>query len=155
MWDIDSFKDFITFLLSFALGALFSIVYDIFIATHKTVFKSTLSVFITDISYFGIISLLTFLFCVIRANGYIRGYIIFGIILGFIVLHFTLSKFLSNIFAFLINLFKRVFYKLSSVLRRFFEWLLCKLKKIIFLFKKWLQMLLALLYNHFKSKRIG
>ena len=155
MWDIDVSKDLVTFLLSLALGAIFSLFYDIFIALHKTVFKSVFSVILTDLSYFIIISLATFMFCIIRSLGYIRAYILLGILIGFLILHFSLSKYISHFFEVVIRLILKVFCKLSSVLRRFFEWLLCKFKKITLFFKNRLQMLVALLYNHFKSKRIG
>ena len=45
-----------------------------------------------------IISLATFMFCIIRSLGYIRAYILLGILIGFLILHFSLSKYISHFF---------------------------------------------------------
>ncbi len=153
MWEIDISADFTSFLLSIALGGFFSLLYDVFIAMHKTVFKSTFTVFITDIFYFLVISIITFMFCILRSFGYIRAYILFGIAIGFISLHFLISKYFSRVLEVVIKTILAVFSKLSLVLWRFVEWLMIKLKNLYFFFKKRLQILISLLYNHFKSKR--
>lgn len=102
MWEINNDFQIIAFLVSIVTGGCYCVLYDILRALRKIKKVSDFSVFIQDVLYFSVIALLTFFLMMIFANGEIRGYIILGIISGFIACFLTLSKF---IFKFLIFVF--------------------------------------------------
>lgn len=92
MWEISVSNQIITFALSVCLGALSCLIYDILRAMRKTGFDSFVAVFITDILFWLFLAFVTFIFLISRTNGEIRGYVLIGELIGFIILRFTVSK---------------------------------------------------------------
>lgn len=132
MWEISVGDQTAGFLLSVLLGALFCGIYDIVRAIRKTTRYSFLSVFFSDIILWLFYALLTFIFLISQTNGEIRGYIIAGEFLGFIVYRFTFSKFLFKILCFIftkIAILKRKISKYSGVFYTKSEQLIVKIYK--------------------------
>ena len=112
MWEINSALQILFFGYSLCLGVIFCIFYDIFRALRKVTKINDFSVFLQDIFYFVIIAFITFVFLIATTNGEIRGYIIFGIVIGFLVCFCTISKFfiklLNLIFKGLFTVFRKI-----------------------------------------------
>lgn len=113
MWEISNVSQAYSFLLSVCLGFLFCIFYDAFRAVRYTVNYKSAMVFLQDIIYFLLISFVTFIFLLIFTNGEIRGYVIFGIVLGFIICFYTFSKLTLIFFKFIFGLLFAIFGKIN------------------------------------------
>lgn len=115
MWEISNNSQLFNFLLAIIAGMIFSVFYDVFRAVRICFTFKDLTVAVQDIIYFLFVSLATFCLLLITVNGQIRGYILFGIIVGFVVFKLLFSKYITKIFVFLIKILKTVFIKLSGV----------------------------------------
>lgn len=101
MWEINNTAQAISFFYSLLLGMIFCISYDL-IRVWRAVFRlSDIVIFFQDIIYFIAISFVTFIFMIPLTNGEIRGYIIVGIFLGFIICFLTVSRFVFKILKFI------------------------------------------------------
>lgn len=149
---IDIEAQLYTFFLSTVLGLIFCLFYDILRILHKFYIKGFLEVFILDLLYWIVCAVVTFCFLIIRCSGIIRGFVIFGIILGFIVTRFTLSR-----------CFMFVFSKLFKIIFAILHFVNCKITTILVSIakyfknyalnvKKVLQKLIKLMYNQLKTK---
>lgn len=155
MWEIDNTNQIITFLLSLCQGAVFCLLYDLIRAARKVCFNSFWSVFVTDIFVCILYAFGTFIFLIARTNGEIRGFVLVGETLGFVVFRITFSRLLFPIFCFiftntalLIRKFTRVIYGFNHK----FEILIIKIVKNVSEFfksaKKLLKNALKLLYTN-------
>ena len=79
------------FLLSCGFGFLLGLLYDVFRIFRMAFFKQKAVVFIQDVLYFAVCGCLTFLFCLTMNYGEIRGYVLLGEVLGWIVYYFSLG----------------------------------------------------------------
>lgn len=155
MWEISNTSQAISFLYSVVLGIFFAIIYDFFRSLRKCKQHTILSVFIQDILYFLILSVITFLFFLALTNGQIRGYILIGILLGFLLFVLTLSKYYIIVLSFLLKLF----FKLLNLISKGFYIIIGKMDRFITDFfkntlkclKKGLKKLICLLYTNKKS----
>ena len=93
MWEIDVAEQTVSFLISLGLGGFFCLFYDLFRAARKVHFFSAFWVFVQDTLFFAVCALVTFCFLLSLTQGLIRGYFIFGIALGFLIVFFSLSRF--------------------------------------------------------------
>ncbi|MBE6779582.1 MAG: hypothetical protein E7545_01250 [Ruminococcaceae bacterium] len=105
MWEIDNSFQLFSFLVSICAGIIYCLIYDFLRAFRKIKAVDDLTVFFQDLIYFAVIGVATFVLFMALSNGEIRGYILIGIFMGFILCFCTLS--------------------------RFFVWLLCKLFKLV------------------------
>ena len=103
MWEIDIKLQLINLLYSAVLGGFYCLLYDIFRAIRMTVKCSDIAVFIQDILYWSILAPITFCYLMIATNGQIRGYIILGIIIGFIFVRYTVSFILIKIYSLILK----------------------------------------------------
>ena len=155
MWEINSSEQIITFLLSICFGVGYSFLYDIFKSVRMVHTGGKISIFFEDIVYSVIITFLTFCLCILRTNGQPRMFVLFGLAVGFVILHSVLSKpicrTLATVFRFLIKIKTIVF----SVLRVTFLKIGIKtaeiFKKFIKTLKKGLKGAKRLLYNLFNK----
>lgn len=85
------------FLYSCAVGALCSVIYDILRAFRLIWMPGRILSFVTDLTYFLICGVITFLFLLAANNGMIRGFVFLGEILGWIIYHFTIGNFIMRI----------------------------------------------------------
>lgn len=111
MWEIDNYDQVITFLLSLCLGAMCCALYDILRALRKVCLNSFLAVNLCDILLWIIYAFATFIFLISRTNGEIRGYVILGEAIGFVLFRISLSKILFKSLSF-------IFIKLTAIKRK-------------------------------------
>lgn len=129
MWEINNNLQVVSFLFSLALGVCFCAFYDIFRAVRLVWCPKGLTVFLQDIIYFCILSVVTFIFLLSITNGEIRGYVLFGILLGFLLFYYTLSRYFLIILKKMLRLLNFVFKAINSGFNWFFskiEILICK-----------------------------
>lgn len=133
MWEIDNNFQVFSFLLSMVAGVCFCIVYDVLRAVRKIKPVTDLAVFFQDIFYFILIGFITFLMLMVFSNGEIRGYIICGIILGFIICFLTLSKltlkFFIIVFGFIYNVNFKIVDFLNLIIDKMCAFLIKNIKK--------------------------
>lgn len=129
MWEIDSSFQAVSFLYSVLFGVGYCFFYDLFRAFRKLYKPTAFSVFFEDLIYFSIISFLTFLLLMSLSNGEIRGYILIGIAVGFIICYFTVSRFFVEILFIIFKFFFSISEKTVAFLNRILIWLFEKIKK--------------------------
>ena len=159
MWEISNKGQIINLLYSLSLGGIFCIIYD-FIRAFRLVFRSkTIVYFITDVLFFALCGILTFLLLLALTGGEIRGYVILGILLGFILIRLIISKITLLLFKkfakatlFLLSLF-------AKINRRICEKIIKATKKISLLLRSLRKKLLktgdSVLYNRKKCEKKG
>ena len=91
MWEISFADQTLTFLFSLLAGAALCLLYDLFRIFRLSRNTSKLGIFLEDILYFAIAGFLTFCFLIVRCSGEIRGYVLLGELLGFLICRCTLS----------------------------------------------------------------
>ena len=134
MWELSSSSHVLNFLYSIALGFIFDLLYDIFKSVRLTVKCSDISVFIQDVLYFAVISVLSFCFFLCFTYGEIRFYILIGFILGFAVSYLTLSKIVIPFLSFIIRIIIKISGYLDwifNALYKFFTRISKKVKKFL------------------------
>ena len=107
MWEININNQFTTLLLSICLGCIGCVGYDVLRASRKAGFNSNIMVFITDIIFWVVNAFITFIFLIARTNGEIRGYVLVGELIGFVIFRISLSRFVLSIFTSVFSLFKK------------------------------------------------
>lgn len=151
MWEIHNLSQISGFMYAMILGSLFSLFYDVFRSFRSVKTHSIVLVFIEDLIYFFIIAILSFIFFLSITAGEIRGYILIGILVGFLCFYILLSRYCIYMFTFIFNtlfnifkLFSKWFYIIFAKIDRFFtKYLKNKLK----CYKKGLKKLKVLLYT--------
>ena len=98
MWEINVGNQFLTFVYSLVLGGMLCLSYDFIRALRKSGFNSFIAVFFTDIIFWIISAFITFIFLISRTNGEIRGYVLIGILAGFVIFRLTFSRFVFPFF---------------------------------------------------------
>ena len=151
MWEINSLEQIFAFLYSLCLGGIFCIFYDFFRAIRATVKLNDFSVFVQDVLYFFIFGFVSFLYLLSTTNGEIRGYIIFGTAIGFLLCYYTFSKIFLKLLKVAFKGFVTVFGKINafscnifSKIEYFFQKNLILIKNTC---KKVLKMVKGLLYT--------
>ncbi len=136
MWEISITDQLLSFVLSIALGAFLCLTYDVLRAVRKNGFNSFWTVFFTDIFFWLFSAILTFLLLIARTNGEIRGYVLIGELLGFVIFRLLLSK----VFLLIIDFLIAKLLKLLRLIRKNFYYFFIKIEKridkIILLFCK-------------------
>lgn len=105
MWEIDVAEQTVSFFVSLAIGSVFCVVYDLFRAVRRAFAFKNVGVFLSDVLFFVICAFVTFCFLLSLTQGFIRGYFIFGIVVGFLIVFFSVSKFVFAFFSFLLKWF--------------------------------------------------
>lgn len=122
MWEIDIKLQFYYWLLSVVLGGIYCLFYDFFRAVRLAVKCSDIAVFFQDVLYFFVISLSTFCFLLATTNGQVRGFVIFGAVIGFILIRYTVSYIIMKIYCFILKytmaFLKRVLYLKNLIFKR-------------------------------------
>ena len=120
MWEINSALQILFFGYSICLGIIYCLFYDVLRAMRNAIKISAFSVFFQYILYFVVIAFVTFIFLMATTNGEIRGYIIFGILIGFLVCFCTVSKFFIKLLNLVFKGVFTVFRKINSVYNTIF-----------------------------------
>lgn len=149
---IDVSAQALTFLLSVVLGVLLCLLYDIIRVLHQTCIKGFFEVLVCDLLFWGIAAMLTFCFLIIRCQGAVRVFVLFGQFVGFIAVRFTVSRFfiavllrISSLLSFCVGNLSSLFYKVAALIEK-------RIKKILIILKKVLQHKYKLLYNLLKAR---
>lgn len=108
------------FIKCVGLGCVFGIYYDFFKSFRVVLKAKVLLSVIFDMLFWFCTSATLFVFLINFAVGENRGYIIFGVLLGILIYHFSLSRFIINIFVAIV-----------SILCKILESPVCIAKKII------------------------
>lgn len=99
------------FFMSFSLGLVLGVFYDLFRVANLFSKPTHRRIFIQDVFYFVISGIVTFLFMLVVNSGEIRFYIIAGEVAGFLLYHFTFGRlvvsFMIKIYRLLVRLRKR------------------------------------------------
>lgn len=156
------------FLLSLGFGFLVGIFYDVFRILRMVVSSGKIAVFIGDVLYVTLSAAATFLFLLTVNDGQVRGYILMGELIGFLIWYISfgtfavrvtgkiaaaLKKALRGVFRIILYPFNKLFGVLRRFLAKFSEKGQKKAKKIANKSKFHLKMNYSLLYNHYIKAR--
>lgn len=119
-----------TFLYSCLLGGVICVIFDFFRVIRICIKCHSVFVFIQDIIFFIITTVLISAFTVLLGDGNFRAFILFGVIIGFVLYFFTISLFLMNLLKRIVNAIKRLLKKLLNKIKstKFFSKKPCNLK---------------------------
>lgn len=120
------------FLCSLVFGAAAGLLYDIFKIIRMTLCKGKASVFVTDFLYVFIVSLNLFIFSVAYMLGFVRVFVMFGSIIGFLVCRLTVGRLLSLVYCPLIYFGERICVKISRKIKKILKKLLKNSNKILY-----------------------
>ena len=144
MWEINNSLQRLSFLRAVVLGVLLCVLYDFIKSARLTVNFSDIAIFLQDIIYSLVASFITFIFLLSVTNGEMRGYVILGILVGFILSRITLSRLLCKFIKLIFGGVKRIFGAVSKGFYTKFDLLTGKMNKIC---KKTLKTVKKLLKN--------
>lgn len=147
---IDVSAEAVTFLLSLALGAVLCVLYDVVRVLHCVSVRGFFEVLVTDILFWIFAAFLTFCFLILRCQGTVRGYVIFGAALGFFIVRITISKYFMIGVTAVLRFLRKIYGAFSGMLRRMLAPVSKMLKKIQIVLKKVLKDRIKLLYNQIK-----
>ncbi len=150
MWEINNQNQIITFLLSLCLGAICCAIYDIVRALRKVCLNSLLAITVGDILIWIFYAFITFIFLMSRTNGEIRGYVLFGELVGFILFRISVSKVTCYFLDFIFEKTRSVIQKLNLVLNTFYIKIECLFLKAFQFFIKIVKTIKKLLKNTVK-----
>lgn len=120
MWEINAYNQTISFVLSLCLGAVFCVLYDMIRAIRRVCLNSFLAVLFTDILIWLFYAFATFIFLMARTNGEIRGFILMGELLGFILCRISLSRLFCPILCFIFTKAAAIKQRISAFIGRFY-----------------------------------
>lgn len=129
MWEISNSSQIINLLYSAGFGIIICLVYDILRSLRCVLSFKNSVVFFQDVFFFVLLAISVFCFLLATTNGQLRGYIIFGIAVGFLICRFSFS------IAFFMAL-KLIFLKICRFLMIIKHIFSKKMKKLLYLCKK-------------------
>lgn len=124
----------VTFLWSLVLGAIIVCIYIIISVIREFSPPNGLMLIAEDILFMGIAAALNFFFALSQTHGYIRAYVIFGQMISFSLIYFTLGKLLKNLAGTFVRIiscgFERVSVPLTRLLKNISDIVSKQVKKI-------------------------
>ena len=123
----------VSFLLCIGMGFSLGLVYDFIRLIRRSFFKSKVSYYFFDILYFVICTFAVFFFFICINGGEVRGYLLFGLALGWLTYYFTLhtlmcrltdplSAFISSVFMrlrhFAVSMYRRLIKKAVKIIKK-------------------------------------
>lgn len=140
MWEINSASQILTFLYSIVLGFSLGIFFDLPRSFRSIVRYKKSFMFISDLFFWIISAFFTFCFYLVFTNGELRGFVVFGILIGFLIERLTLSQLLVKIYKKIFLYFKRVFRRFvalrNKIIDKTFDVLSAAFKKGKIMLKK-------------------
>lgn len=103
------------FLMSCLIGGVLGFIYDIFRISRIAIKTHRIAIFIEDVVFFVIVTIMSFTFIIVENNGEIRGLLIIGEVIGAIIYFYTISVILL---------------KSSKIIIKFLKWILAIVYKI-------------------------
>ena len=147
MWYINIADQTITFLLSLAMGCVFCLLYDCFRILRIINNYSKTAIFIQDILYWIICAFLCCCFLIIRCSGEIRGYVLVGSLLGWIIFRLTLSVLILALAKHILRFARWVYSKVSKPVKALFKFIRKKYRAI----SKFLRKMILKMFNNTKK----
>lgn len=106
----------VLFLESILLGMVLSVIFDVFRIIRIGIPLPSFVIVIEDILYFLICAVVTYFFMLKTTYGQVRGFIIIGEIIGFIIYYFTVGKLVISVSKTIISVVKRIFKLIFAIL---------------------------------------
>ncbi len=133
MWEISNFSQATNFCFSILLGVILGLVFDI-VRSMRFIFKQgKLFLFFSDLMFWIISAFLVFIFNLIFTDGVLRGFILFGTLIGFLIERYFISyftvKFLRYIIHFLSKLYRIIIQKRNAILDRILAFIFTIIEK--------------------------
>lgn len=151
MWEISVNAQVLGTLYAVPVGAAFCLFYDIIRIFRKSVKPRFAIDFLLDVFFWIICAFVTFCLMLIFSSGQLRWYIFFGLLVGFLIFRFTLSRLIILLSFRIIDLLTRFFSAVNCLLTKIFTKVSIFFRKIFDFFikiaKKLLQPLCKVLYN--------
>ncbi len=120
------------FLYSLLPGVLIGVIYGLF-KLLRTVFNfSNVMTFAADVAFMIISAVLIYLYILAFLSGYVRLYLLPGILAGFLAYRLTLGKLLCKVYRPFFVLLKRVFSAVSKKIKIFAKKVLKKLRGLLY-----------------------
>lgn len=116
--EIDFYIQTQAFVYSLLLGVLLGAVYGIFKFLRIAFLSSKTSVVIADIVFMLIVSFALFFYSLATLFGYVRIYVVFGALCGFLFYRFTLGKLICRIYSPLINAINMASQKIKTIFKK-------------------------------------
>lgn len=129
MWEIDLADQIRSFLYSLLLGGVFALAFYIGESFRRASRIRGVWLWLCDILYFAVAGFVTFCFLLSRSNGEVRGYILFGIALGFLAFKVLFSKLILFCLIRFLILVTNLFCKIRSNILKLFHKILGKSQK--------------------------
>ncbi len=107
------------FLFSILFGVILSTLYDVVRVLRFIGFTKLWHIVISDILYFFVCAVLTFLFALPFNKGGVRYFVVFGETVGFILYRFTLGEVMAVIYCFFIRYIRKILEKTLKIMRFF------------------------------------
>lgn len=105
-------------LLSFVLGTVFGALYDIFRALRLSFPHPSLAVFFEDVAFTSAFGLGFYTFCTALCRGELRGFVLVGMIAGFLAYILTLGRTVSAGVAFAVKFVRKMLTNLGRILKK-------------------------------------
>ena len=138
--EIDFYIQSQAFLYSLLFGVGLGMLYGVFKFIRVAFLSTKTAVIIADIIFMLIASIALFLYSLAMLYGYVRIYIVFGALCGFLAYRFSLGKLISRIYCPIIQKIKTKFKKITKKLLKSSNNILYNMSKKI---------------DTFRNKRIG
>lgn len=103
-----------TFLYAVGFGFFIGILYDLFRTLRLMLWNGKRAFFLSDILFSLAAGFFTFLFALSQLDGNIRGYALFGELLGFLVYSVTFGVFFSKISDRIVRALSRIFHTIAK-----------------------------------------
>ena len=95
---LDVTHQIVTFFVFFGIGVVFCVIYDFYRAVRYEFKPSNPVIFFADILYVVVFTYIIFFAFLVRSNGQIRVFALFGCAIGWLVVRFTVSKWICKFF---------------------------------------------------------
>ena len=138
--EIDFYIQSQAFLYSLLFGVGLGMLYGVFKFIRVAFLSTKTAVIIADIIFMLIASIALFLYSLAMLYGYVRIYIVFGALCGFLAYRFSLGKLISRIYCPIINAINVIIKKITKKLLKSSNNILYNMSKKI---------------DTFRNKRIG
>lgn len=106
------------FLSSVIVGAILAIIFDIFRIFRRKGNTPNFVVYIQDVFYWIIVTLIIIMSAFITNDGDLRGYMFIGYILGAVIYIVTVSSYILNITGKILDFFERILKKTNQKLKK-------------------------------------
>ena len=116
--EIDFYIQSQAFLYSLLFGVGLGMLYGVFKFIRVALLSTKTAVIIADIIFMLIASIALFLYSLAMLYGYVRIYIVFGALCGFLAYRFSLGKLISRIYCPIINAINVIIQKIKTKFKK-------------------------------------